>query len=59
MKNLKKINFVVHKPYEYLPINKDEKQRISKLLAKEILSIANRFDGPSTFNIHISAKGNA
>lgn len=59
MNSTKKINFTVRKEYNYQPITKDEKQRITKLLAKKILSIANRFDGSSTFEIHISAKGNA
>ena len=59
MQTTKKFNFTVRKPINYLPIDKQEKQRIIKLLTKEILSIANRFDGSSRFEIRISAKGNA
>ena len=58
MRTMKKISLVVHKPYDYQPISKKEKQRVYRILSKEVLSVANRFDGPSTIEILISAKGN-
>jgi hypothetical protein len=59
MNSTKKISFVARKPYDYLPMSKQEQQRIIKILSKEILSITNRFDGPSRITIYISASGNA
>lgn len=58
MKSTKRINFTVRKPYDYMPISRKEKRRIKSILAQQILSMANRFDGSSSFTIKVTAKGN-
>jgi hypothetical protein len=58
MTSQKKINIIVRKPYDYQPMTKQEQQRITNILSKEVLAIANRFDGPSRIRIEITATGN-
>ncbi|MHB1687898.1 MAG: hypothetical protein ACYCVH_11040 [Ignavibacteriaceae bacterium] len=54
---MKIISFEVLKPGEYRPISKREKQRVRRLMIKEVLAVANKFDGTSKFIVHIYAKG--
>jgi hypothetical protein len=58
MTSKKKINIIARAPFDYLPMSEQEQKRITKLLSKEVLSIANRFDGPSRITIEITATGN-
>lgn len=59
MQNSKKIKFTVRREENYGSISPEEIRRIKTLLTIQIVSIANRFDGPSTFTLQITAKGNA
>jgi len=58
MVSTKEVSFTVRKPYDYFPIPEKEKKRVTKLISKSILEIANRFDGPSKITLSIEAKGN-
>jgi len=55
----KEIRLHVNKPMNYLPIKRNERRRVTKEVARHILSIASRFDGDSKLTIKITAKGNA
>ena len=58
MQTCKIIQFDIIRPEDYKPIPKTEKKRIHYILMREVFSIAKRFDGTATFQVHISAKGN-
>ena len=58
MTSSKKVIFNIYKPYNFKPIHKSEKRRITRLVMKELFEVANRFDGTSTVSIKINAKGN-
>ena len=59
MRTNRSLILTVSKPYDYQPIPESEVGRITELVSKEVLEIANRFDGPSQIEIFISATGNA
>ncbi len=59
MKSFKQVKIIVKKPLDYKPIPDFEKKRVSQLITKELLEIANRFDGSSKIKIKIYASGNA
>jgi hypothetical protein len=59
MKSYKQVKLIVKKPEDYKPISEHEKNRVSQLITKELLEIANRFDGSSKIKIKIYASGNA
>ena len=58
MQTIKIIKFDVHKE-DYRPADKKERHRVGKILCKQIIDVANRFDGTVSFEIKIHAKGNA
>ena len=61
MKSKKCFVIEVNKPYDYKQISKSECDRITKIICKEVLELANRFDGASDLElkIEINGKGNA
>jgi len=58
MKSYKEIHINVLKDYDYMPISKEEKDRIEKILIAELIEIAEQFDGPANMTITYEAKGN-
>lgn len=59
MRTNKKIVLNVNKPYDYKPIPQCEIEKIREYVSKELIEIANRFDGPCRIELNVSAKGNA
>jgi hypothetical protein len=55
----KAIAFVVSKPMDYKPIDKSERRRITKLVMRQLFSVAGRFDGSSKVKVTFTARGNA
>lgn len=58
MTSNKEIHINVLKDYDYMPISKEEKDRIEKILIAELIEIAEKFDGPVNMTIIYEAKGN-
>lgn len=54
----KEIKFRVDKPINYNPISKLEKRRVTRLVMRELLSVAGRFDGASRMKVTFVARGN-
>lgn len=59
MKSFKQVKIIVKKPLDYKPISEHEKKRVSQLITKELLEMADRFDGSSKIKVKIYASGNA
>lgn len=58
MVSYKEIQVNVWKEYDYMPISKEEKDRLTRILIAELVEIAERFDGPANVTITYEAKGN-
>jgi hypothetical protein len=58
MVSYKEIQVNVWKEYDYMPISKEEKDRLTRILIAELVEIAERFDGPVNVTITYEAKGN-
>lgn len=59
MVSTKTIRLIIEKPYDYKPILERERKEVTKYIGKEVLELANRFDGPSKLTIKVTGKGNA
>jgi hypothetical protein len=58
MTSYKESHINVLKDYDYMPISKEEKDRIEKIIIAELIEIAEQFDGPANKTITYDAKGN-
>ena len=59
MTKIRSFRFTIHKHEGYGAVRRRELIRVQKLLMRRIAKAARDFDGPSTFNITYTAKGNA
>jgi len=53
------MEFRIYKPKDYTPISKLERRRITRLVMRQLFSVAGRFDGTSKLKVIITARGNA
>lgn len=58
MTSYKEIYLNVWKEYDYMPVSKEEKDRVSRIITSELIELAERFDGPAKVTITFEAKGN-
>jgi hypothetical protein len=58
MTSYKEVHLNVWKEYDYKPMSKEEKDRISRIIITELVELAERFDGPARITITYEAKGN-
>ena len=54
----KELKFRVNKPINYKPISKIERKRVTKLVMRQLFSIAERYDGTPSIKLTLQAKGN-
>lgn len=59
MVSYKEFHLNVWKEYDYMPISKEEKDRLTKIILSELIDLTERFDGPAKVKITYQAQGNA